>query len=169
MRLSCNQPRNNASRFPSGLECKTLNDRPAGCQSREPSAARRPPGGARWGEGGTRRKDNNPCSSFSTAEKTKEPSGFCVAKSSPCRMGLRQVTDHGSRFKIGPPSISLNRRWSSHRFARLAIVKCVECGWARCRSGRRVGERPEVARPELARLAIGGCIDAGRTAGCGRA
>ena len=31
-------------------------------------------------EGGTRRKDNNPCSSFRTAEKTKEPSGFCVAK-----------------------------------------------------------------------------------------
>ena len=32
--------------------------------------------------------------------------------------------------------------------------------------------KPEVARPELALLAvrptIGGCIDAGRTAGCGR-
>ena len=52
-------------------------------------------------EGGTRRKDNNPCPSFSTAEKTKEPSGFCVAKSSLCRVGLRQVTDHGRRFKSG--------------------------------------------------------------------
>ena len=48
-----------------------------------------------------RRKDNNPCPSFSTAEKTKEPSGFCVAKASPCRRdGLRQVTDQGRRLKL---------------------------------------------------------------------
>jgi predicted ATPase len=57
--------------------------------------------GVRLAEGGTIRKDNNPRSSFRTAEKTKEPSGFCVAKSSPCRVGLRQVTDHGRRFKSG--------------------------------------------------------------------
>jgi hypothetical protein len=57
--------------------------------------------GLRSAEGGTIRKDNNPCTSFRTAEKTKEPSGFCVAKSSPCRVGLRQVTDHSTRFKSG--------------------------------------------------------------------
>ena len=78
-------------------------------------------------DGGARRKDNSP-SSFSTAEKTKEPSGFCVAKSSPCRrVGLRQVTDHGRRFKSG---LRIFRRTigalSSRRIARLPIIKCVE-------------------------------------------
>ena len=53
-------------------------------------------------EGGIRRKDNNPRSSFNIAEKTKEPSGFCVAKTSPCScVGLRQVTDQGGRLKLG--------------------------------------------------------------------
>ena len=65
-------------------------------------------GGVRWAEGGTRRKDNNPCSSLSTADKTKEPSGFCVAKNSPCRVGLREVTDQTKRLKIRSPNISLN-------------------------------------------------------------
>jgi hypothetical protein len=56
-------------------------------------------------------KDNGPCWSFSMAEKTKEPSGFCVAKSSPCRrVGPRQVTDQGTRLKSGPPNISSNNR-----------------------------------------------------------
>jgi hypothetical protein len=50
----------------------------------------------------TRRKINNPCPSFSAAEKIIEPSGFWVAKSSPCsRVGLRQVTDQGRRLTLG--------------------------------------------------------------------
>ena len=52
--------------------------------------------GGRWKE-----EEGQQYPSFSTAEKTKEPSGFCVAKSSPCPVGLRQVTDHGNRFKSG--------------------------------------------------------------------
>jgi hypothetical protein len=78
-------------------------------------------------EGGTRRKDNNPRSSFNAAEKTKEPSGFCVAKNSPCRcVGLRQVTDHGRRFKSGLQVYELHVHRTSRRFARSPIGKCVE-------------------------------------------
>jgi hypothetical protein len=65
--------------------------------------ARRCRVGACWAAGGTRRKDNNSCSALSTADKTKEPSGFCVAKNSPCRVGLREVTDQAKRLKFRSP------------------------------------------------------------------
>jgi hypothetical protein len=83
MRSSCNQVRDNVSRFPSGLECKPSTDRSAESQSWEALVCVTVSVGSALGEGGTRRRDNNPCSSFSTAEKTKEPSGFCVAKARP--------------------------------------------------------------------------------------
>ena len=72
---SCNQV--GGSRILSGLDCKLSNRRSVEIPELDRSCAalhcRR---GVRLREGGTRRKDNNLCSSFNTAEKTKEPSGF---------------------------------------------------------------------------------------------
>ena len=83
---------------------------------------------------------------------------FVLAKNSLCPgVGLRQVTDHGKRVKSGLRICTeLQVHWSSRRFARLPIVRCVEEALSHRRRRHRRARR---------RLVVASCAPRVRQAG----